>query len=212
MSPRSARRCTASLLAVCVVLAAAHGLKAADDDFTDIPDFPETPAPTVSAKPPTVIKPSPTPATRPAIAPVGPKALIEKIEDSRLRAITARVLSITVCGRSLPAIHVRQSHAFIARGDEWLERADRLWLAAVRTGERGPAEIALRYMTVALGDYKSARDPSTLKYTADDSPPPRPFPSASPQEEHPGTPGMGRRRDPVKEPVIWGKWNEIPLE
>ena len=93
-----------------------------------------------------------------------------------------------------------------------VERAKRDVDAAIRTGERRPAELALRYIAVAHEDYKTARNPSTLRYDYRDSPPPKPFPSASPQEEHPGTPGMGKRRDPVEEPEIWGKWNEIPIE
>lgn len=210
MKTRSLR----SALALAALLACGV-LHAADDDFTEIPDFPDTPSPSPSAS-----KPAPTPvvttppprATARVEPPAGVRALVEQYEAKRLKAITDRVLTVTVCGRNMWGGDSRRSHAFVAHGDATLEAADALWKRAIETGERRPIERALRELDSAHEEYKAARYPPPLKYSWRDSPPPKPIREARPGEEHPGTPGMGERDDPVPEPVIWNRYDQIPLE
>lgn len=196
-------------------LVAAGVLHAADDDFTDIPDFPDTPSPSpsASAPPPTpVVTAPPVKEARSRPLPAGPRALIQEYEEKRLAAITDRVLTVTVCGRNMWGGDSRRSHAFVAHGDATLERADAFWRRALETGERRAIERALRELAAAHDDYKTARYPPPLTYSWRDSPPPKPIREARPAEEHPETPGMGERNDPVDEPVIWNRHDQVPFE
>jgi hypothetical protein len=191
------------------------GAACAQDDFTDIPDFPDTPAPSPSATvpPPVPFTAKPLTPTTPLI-PVGNTAkLIAEYEEIRLKAFTDRVLTVTVCGQNMWGGDSRRSHAILARGDEWLARSDAIWRDALRTGEGDRMRQALRYQKFAHDDYKAARyPPRDFRHEWRDSPPPRPIVEARPPDVHQGSPGMGTRFEPVEEPVIWNRYDQIPLE
>ena len=172
-------------------------------DFTDIPDL-DPPKPSPSAGPPkpkpAQIKPPPTPI---------PGAIVPSYKQGRQDAITERVYTLAVCGNAdRIGGDARRTHAYVHDGDEWLARGDAISWNAQRTGERGRMVLALRYLNTAHQAYLAARVPPPLKYGWQDSPRPKPFPSAYPAEPH--GPGMGQVLEEPREQ--WRRHDEYPLE
>lgn len=211
-----------ALVALVELVALSGGIaRAADDDFTDI-DLGDAPKPKPSGrvappgpKPPKPGRPSARtrrPDRRAATGPATGAArdLIQRYEQGRHQAFADRMLTLTVCGRNLWGGDSRCAHAFVKDGDDWLERGDEIWRRALRAGDRKGMQQALRDLIAASEDYHDARNPPALDYQSDDSPNPHPFPSAYPSEEHPGTPGMGRRI--VEESEQWRPHDQPPLE
>lgn len=191
-------------LVLAVALAPAF---AADDDFTDIPDL-DPPTPPPSAAPP----PRPGPAPAPVVAPPSSKLTLDAVQryrQARQDAITDRVLALGVCGNAdRIGGDARRTHAHVHDGDTWLARGDAIWWHAQRTGERRGLALAMRHLNAAHEAYRAARVPPPLKYSGQDSPRPKPFPSAYPSEPH--GPGMGQ---PIEEPrEQWRRHDEYPYE
>ena len=191
-----------------LIAIAASASRAADDDFTDIPDL-EPARPTA--------KPAARPARKPGAKPKPGRAapagvagdLIRRYEAGRHAAFTERVYSLAVCGGNLWGGDSRRGHALVADGDAWLARGDAMYEQARRTGDRKEMPRALRDLAAAHQLYAMARNPPELRFTGEDSPRPRPFPSAYPSEPHPG-PGMGQVVPEVK--TQWRRHDELPLE